>query len=60
MTTEIDGIQGTYFNHNEKILSNEKLFTTIQTSAYHLVREKFNWEKIANQLEEVYRKLKKK
>ncbi|MFA6005353.1 MAG: glycosyltransferase family 4 protein [Patescibacteria group bacterium] len=41
----------------ENILREKKLFSAVQRNAYQLVREKFNWEKIALKLEEVYQKL---
>lgn len=42
----------------KRILKNPKLFANIQTNAYKIVREKYSWEKIAQELEGVYRKLK--
>lgn len=41
------------------ILQSPDIFTKIQKNAYTLVREKYNWEKIAEQLEQYYTTLTK-
>lgn len=43
----------------KKILSDKKLYETIRKNAYLLVKEKYNWKKIAESLEIAYRKIKK-
>ena len=40
-----------------RILSNKKLYQKIQTNAYLLIKEKYNWKKISSNLEIVYKKL---
>lgn len=42
----------------EKILSNKSLYEKIRNNAYLLVKEKYNWEKITQELEIVYEKIK--
>lgn len=44
----------------QSILLNKRLYEKIQRNAYKLVREKYNWEKIAEKLETVYRQLTQK
>lgn len=41
----------------KKILSSPAFYKKIQIQAYQLIKEKYNWKKIANNLEIVYRKL---
>lgn len=41
-----------------KILKNKKRFKQIQKNAYSLVREKYSWQVIAQNLERVYHKIK--
>lgn len=43
----------------ENIINDKKLYQQIQKNVYKLVRVKYSWSKIAHQLEEEYRKLKK-
>ena len=42
----------------ERILRDKNLYQRIQKNAYKLVRAKYSWEKIAESLEKVYRKIK--
>lgn len=42
------------------ILSNNSLYEEIRRNAYRLVQEKYNWKKIAEQLEIVYQKIRTK
>ncbi len=39
------------------VLSSKSLYEKIRTNAFHLVQEKYNWQKIAHQLEKVYKKI---
>lgn len=39
------------------ILSDKNLYNKIQVNSYNLVRKKYSWQKIAQQLEEVYKHL---
>ena len=39
------------------ILSNKKIYEKIQKQAYQLVKQTYNWKKIACNLEVVYKKL---
>ncbi|MCL4374440.1 glycosyltransferase family 4 protein [Patescibacteria group bacterium] len=41
------------------ILSNRSLYRKIQQNAYRLVKEKYNWKTIAQQLEIIYEKIKR-
>lgn len=41
----------------KKILINKNIYKKIQKQAYQLVKEKYNWKRIANNLEIVYQKL---
>lgn len=41
----------------QKILNNRVLFETVQKNAYALVRQKYSWQKISQNLERVYRKI---
>jgi len=39
------------------ILSNNEIYEKIQRQAYQIIKEKYNWKKIASNLEVVYQKL---
>ena len=41
----------------KKILTNPSFYEQIQINAYKLVREKYSWQKIAQLLEKVYKKI---
>ncbi len=41
----------------KKILTSPAFYKKIQTQAYQLIKKKYNWKKIANNLEIVYKKL---
>lgn len=43
----------------EQILTSRELYNQIRTNAYELVKEKYNWEKIATELEIAYESIKK-
>lgn len=43
----------------KKILKNKNLYTLIRKNAYELVKEKYNWKKIAAELEIAYQRIKK-
>ena len=40
-------------------LSNRELYQKLQLNAFRLIKEVYNWEKIAHKLEIVYRRIKK-
>ena len=42
-----------------KILKNKDLYNLIRENAYELVKEKYNWKKIAAELEIAYQRIKK-
>lgn len=48
-----------FVENTKKILANPALYRKIRKNAYDLVREKYNWKTIANQLEIVYKKIKR-
>jgi glycosyltransferase involved in cell wall biosynthesis len=43
----------------KKILTNKDLYRSIRKNAYELVKEKYNWRKIATELEIAYQRIKK-
>ncbi len=48
-----------FVRQTKKILTDKSLYETIRKNAYLLVKEKYNWKKIAESLEIAYRKIKK-
>jgi len=43
----------------KKILSNKETYEKIRKNAFELVKEKYNWKKIAAELEIAYQRIKK-
>jgi len=46
-----------FINAILKITSNKKLYQKIQTNAYLLIKEKYNWQVISKDLEKIYQKV---